>query len=150
MCDIEIAAQHQGLLHVQLAQVCPEVHVPGFAVIQAHKAFTGVWHVSGHQVEVGELGSDDTTLLVMLFFAWRVGNRFKMFSVLTTDMKGNSEVESQHCIFLCHVQKYVTDNLSLKFVKSVCVGAVAKQPLETQGSYHIKCVAILKKKKINK
>lgn len=33
VCDVEVAAQHQGLLHVQLAQVRPEVHVPRFAVI---------------------------------------------------------------------------------------------------------------------
>lgn len=68
--DIEVAAQHQGLLHVQLAEVRPEVHVPGFAVIEAHEASAGVWHVGGHQEEVGELGSDDAALLVMLFFTW--------------------------------------------------------------------------------
>lgn len=33
---IEVATQHHGLLHVQLAQIQPEVHVPGFAVIEAH------------------------------------------------------------------------------------------------------------------
>lgn len=30
---VEVAAQHQGLLHVELAQVSSEVYVPGFAVI---------------------------------------------------------------------------------------------------------------------
>ncbi|KAF3859391.1 hypothetical protein F7725_021790, partial [Dissostichus mawsoni] len=33
VCDIKVTTQHQGLLYVQLAQVRPEVHVPGFAVI---------------------------------------------------------------------------------------------------------------------
>lgn len=69
VCDIKVATQHQGFLYVQLAQVRPEVHVPGFAVIKAHKASAGVWHVGSHQEEVGELCSDDAALLVMLFFA---------------------------------------------------------------------------------
>lgn len=30
---VEVAAQHQGFLHVQLTQIGPEVHIPGFAVI---------------------------------------------------------------------------------------------------------------------
>lgn len=33
VCDVEIAAQYQGLLHVKLAQVGLEVYVPGFAII---------------------------------------------------------------------------------------------------------------------
>ncbi len=69
VCDIKVATQHQGFLYVQLTQVRPEVHVPGFAVIEAHKASARVWHVGSHQEEVGELSSDDAALLVMLFFA---------------------------------------------------------------------------------
>ena len=70
VCHVEVAAQHHRLLHVELAQVRLEVHVPGFAVIEAHEASAGVRHIDGHQVEVGELCSDDAALLVVLLFAW--------------------------------------------------------------------------------
>lgn len=36
--DVEVTAQHHGLLDVELAQVRAEVLVPGFAVVQTHKA----------------------------------------------------------------------------------------------------------------
>lgn len=70
--DVEVATQHHWLLYVQLAEVRPKVNVPCFAVIQAHKASAGIRHVDGHQEEAGKLGCDDTTLLVMLLFAWNV------------------------------------------------------------------------------
>lgn len=140
VCNIKVATQHHRLLYVQLAQVHPEVYVPGFAVIQAHKASARVWHICGHQEEVGELGSDDAALLVMLFFAWRVGrggsgkNSFistgfiAMFSLIsscvclilfTMEMKGNKDCQQgqvtlQLNILLNNVKQYVADSLSLK------------------------------------
>lgn len=73
--DVEVAAQHHGLLDVELAQVRAEVLVPGLAVVQTHEASARVWYVRCHQVEVGELCSDDAALLVMLFLAWINGIR---------------------------------------------------------------------------
>lgn len=77
VCDVKVATQHHGLLYVQLAQVHPEVHVPGFAVIQAHKASARVWHIGSDQEEAGELRGDDAALLVVLLFAWRYGRRIR-------------------------------------------------------------------------
>lgn len=72
VCDIQVTTQHHRLLYVQLTQVRPEVHIPSFAIIQAHKPSARVRHIGSHKVEIGELSSDDTAFLVMLFFAWIV------------------------------------------------------------------------------
>lgn len=80
--DVEVAAQHHWLLYVQLAQVCPKVNIPRFAVIQAHEASAGIRHVGGHEEEAGKLGCDDAALLVVLLFAWNVDQRnIRRFSV---------------------------------------------------------------------
>lgn len=72
--DVEVAAQHHRLLDVELTQVHAKVLIPGLAVVQSHEASARVWYVRCHQVEVGELCSNDPALLVMLFFAWIIGN----------------------------------------------------------------------------
>lgn len=69
--DVEVAAENQTFLFVEVAQVRSEVLVPGFAVVETHQAFAGVGDVGRDQEVTGELGGDDTAFFVVLFFAWR-------------------------------------------------------------------------------
>lgn len=69
--NIEVTTQHQGLATVQVAQVCSEVYIPRFAVVEANQATPSIGHICGNQEEGSELGSDHTSLFVVLLFSCR-------------------------------------------------------------------------------
>lgn len=68
MGHIQIATQHQGLALVQAAQVGPEIHVPGLAVVQTHQTTAGIGHIRRDQEESLKLSSDNPTLFIMFLF----------------------------------------------------------------------------------
>lgn len=48
---VEVTAQNQGLMTVQIGQVCPEVYIPCFAVVEANQATPSIGHICGNQEE---------------------------------------------------------------------------------------------------
>ena len=71
---VQVAAHDDGFLLVQFQQVRPEGVFPRHAVVQAAQAVLAVGRVTGHEVKVGHLKRDDTTLVVMLLNAHAVAH----------------------------------------------------------------------------